>query len=255
MWVEKVCNGCGFNRRRDEFTLKNSRTNQRHSQCRICCRRRAKDHYQRNRAAYIQRNRRNNPLQRQRNAALVYEYLLVHPCMLCGESDPVVLEFNHADARTKVANISDLIQSGCSIERINGEIAKCEVACANCHQRLTWQSTPSHYRTAAGSAQKASPKAFRAAANARNYQLVLERLSGAVCIDCGAQDPLVLQFDHMGDKADDISWLAGSGWSSSRLSRELSKCVIRCANCHRRATAQARSWFRARQRTPAELNV
>jgi len=76
-----------------------------------------------------------------------------------------------------------------------------------------------------------------------------------VCIDCGAQDPLVLQFDHMGDKADDISWLAGSGWSSSRLSRELSKCVIRCANCHRRATAQARSWFRARQRTPAELNV
>lgn len=247
MWTEKVCNGCGISCKRDEFPLKNSRTGQRHSQCRLCCRRRSKDHYGRNHAAYIARNQRNTPLQRQRNAALVLEYLSVHPCSLCGESDPIVLEFNHTDARTKIANISDLVRSGCSIHRITAEIAKCEVVCANCHQRVTSQARPSHYKLESGSTRTACIQSYRIAANARNRELVLERLRGGACLDCGEMDPLVLQFDHTGEKSDHVSWLVGSGCSPLRLARELSKCVLRCANCHRRATAQARSWFRARQ--------
>ena len=47
-----------------------------------------------------------------RNAEAVFGYLLVHRCVGCGESDPVVLEFNHTDPRTKVANIADLIRLG-----------------------------------------------------------------------------------------------------------------------------------------------
>jgi hypothetical protein len=237
-------------RKGDEFALKNARTSKRHSQCKECGRRNARDHYLANHAAYIERNRRNTPGQRLRNASIVLEHLLVHPCVQCGERDPVVLEFNHKDPGAKSANVADLVQSGCSVQRLRDEIVKCEVLCANCHQRFTSNARSAHYRRGAASISTCSTRSFRAAADARNHQLVLQVLSGARCVDCAESDPVVLQFDHVRDKADHISWLVGSGCSPLRLARELSKCEIRCANCHRRVTARARGWFRARQHNP-----
>lgn len=63
------------------------------------------------------------------------EYLLAHPCVDCGETDPLVLEFDHLDPKIKLCNISD-IRKG-SWERILAEIDKCQVVCANCHKRRT----------------------------------------------------------------------------------------------------------------------
>jgi hypothetical protein len=70
----------------------------------------------------------------ERNQRLVLEYLADHPCVDCGESDPIVLEFDHL--RDKRANISALTRNGESW-RLLEEIAKCEVRCANCHRRIT----------------------------------------------------------------------------------------------------------------------
>jgi len=249
---KKLCRGCGLLRTHEEFAIKNSRTGQRHSQCKECCRRRSRDHYHVNHDAYIQRNRRNNPLHRKRNAAAVFEYLLLHPCVRCAESDPVVLEFNHKDPGAKAANISDLIRFGSSANRLFGEIAKCEVMCANCHQHFTSAARPRHYRRIEHSGLNIVTPAFRAAANARNHALVLQRLVDAACADCGECDSMVLQFDHIEDKLDYVSWLVGSGCSPVRLERELAKCMVRCANCHRRRTAQAGQWFRVRQSRSAE---
>jgi hypothetical protein len=86
----------------------------------------------------------------------------------------------------------------------------------------------------------------RQAANLRNHQLVLERLALAACLDCGIRDLLVLQFDHRERKTSDIGRLVGNGCPSKRLADELEKCDIRCANCHRRRTAQGNGWFRRR---------
>jgi hypothetical protein len=243
--LERTCGGCGLVRPVEDFGIKNRTTGQRRSQCRRCCSLRSRLHYDANRAAYLSRNRRNNPRQRQRAAAFVHAFLLEHACVACGEADPVVLEFNHLDPQSKVANISDMIRRGCSAGRLHDEIAKCEVACANCHQRLTSLGRAYHYKWQS-SAGVSSVKSFRIAANARNHQLVLEHLASTACVDCGEPDLLVLQFDHIEAKSNHVSWLVGSGCSPNRIRRELAKCEVRCANCHRRRTAQINGWFRTR---------
>ena len=65
----------------------------------------------------------------------VLEYLQTHPCVDCGEADPVVLEFDHQ--KDKELEIANAVKQGWSIERITKEIMKCQVRCANCHRRKT----------------------------------------------------------------------------------------------------------------------
>lgn len=65
-------------------------------------------------------------------------YLCNHPCVDCGESDPVVLEFDHVRGE-KVANVANLISGAGKFQRLMDEIAKCDVRCANCHRRKTYR--------------------------------------------------------------------------------------------------------------------
>lgn len=63
------------------------------------------------------------------------------------------------------------------------------------------------------------------------------------CVDCGEADPVVLEFDHLRDKIDDIATLMAFG-SWERVAREIEKCEVVCANCHRRRTARRRRFYR-----------
>lgn len=72
-----------------------------------------------------------------RNAQFVWDYLRGHPCVDCGEGDPVVLEFDHKDDCEKIASISDMVRQRFSLKRLEAEISKCDVRCANCHRRRT----------------------------------------------------------------------------------------------------------------------
>lgn len=67
----------------------------------------------------------------------VRDYLESHPCVDCGETDPIVLEFDHVRG-DKSANVSRIANNTCSVERLQAEIDKCEVRCANCHRRATY---------------------------------------------------------------------------------------------------------------------
>lgn len=64
-------------------------------------------------------------------------YLSTHPCIDCGESDPVVLDFDHIDPATKTRSIARMLSGHVKWENILKEIEKCEVRCANCHRRRT----------------------------------------------------------------------------------------------------------------------
>lgn len=61
-----------------------------------------------------------------------YNYYKEHPCIDCGETDPVVLQFDHL--KEKSINVSKIKMS---LDSLKKEIEKCEVVCANCHARRT----------------------------------------------------------------------------------------------------------------------
>lgn len=75
-----------------------------------------------------------NELRRQENMRRIYEYLLAHPCVDCGETDPIVLEFDHVRGEKK----DGVVNLACyGWKTVEIEIAKCDVRCANCHKRKT----------------------------------------------------------------------------------------------------------------------
>lgn len=71
---------------------------------------------------------------RSRNRIAVLTYLAEHPCVACGETDPVVLEFDHRNPAEKCLDISKLMPKA-SLRTLMAEIQKCDIRCANCHRR------------------------------------------------------------------------------------------------------------------------
>jgi transposase-like protein len=126
--------------------------------------------------------------------AHVLEYLRGHPCVDCGESDPVVLEFDHI--REKTASIATLVGAGVPLAVLEAEMARCEVVCVNCHRRRT--ARRGRWRRSDPAEQAKRP--YPTAAVARNFAHLEALLARSPCVDCGERDPLVLEFDHVGAK-------------------------------------------------------
>lgn len=81
---------------------------------------------------------------RRKCRAYVLNYLSTHPCVDCGESNPVVLDFDHISG-IKVESISKMVSISYSLEHIQSEIDKCQVRCANCHRIVTAKRNPNHW--------------------------------------------------------------------------------------------------------------
>ena len=72
-----------------------------------------------------------------------------------------------------------------------------------------------------------------------NRLKVIEYLKTHPCVDCGNSDFRVLEFDHRDPqtKLDAVSSMLRTGKPWSVIEREIDKCDVRCANCHRIKTA------------------
>lgn len=95
-------------------------------------------HYQANKADYLKRAKAANSALKVLIRSTISLYLESHPCIACGESDPIVLEFDHRVHADKKFSIGDAAKKTISIKRLMSEIAKCDVLCANCHRRKTY---------------------------------------------------------------------------------------------------------------------
>jgi hypothetical protein len=161
------------------------------------------------------------------------EFLAGHPCVDCGERDPAVLDFDHVGVKREL--VSALVARAAPWSRIVEEIAQCEVRCANCHRRVTARR--------AGCSRLAGnvddPRRGFSAPVRRNLNFVHGVLARSACVDCGEDDMLVLEFDHVGVKRGQVSQMVFNV-SLATLEREIAECEVRCCNCHRRVTATRR---------------
>ncbi len=71
---------------------------------------------------------------RRRNQQFMWDYYASHPCMDCGESDPIVLTADHVRG-DKFKEVSYMVHNTFAIKRIEAELAKCDIVCQNCHRR------------------------------------------------------------------------------------------------------------------------
>jgi hypothetical protein len=141
---DKRCPRCTETLPAEQFPPNVARPDGLGSYCRRCQRLHSVESYDRHapriRPIHVEANTR----RRQENRARVLEYLSWHPCVDCGERDPVVLEFDHRDGEEKEAEIARLVHDGAAWYRVQREIDKCDVRCANDHRRRHYRERLAH---------------------------------------------------------------------------------------------------------------
>ena len=66
------------------------------------------------------------------------------------------------------------------------------------------------------------------------------------CEECGEKDFRVLEFDHIdpSKKKFCISLAIHGKYSLPTVKREIEKCRVLCANCHKKRTAEQQGWYK-----------
>ncbi len=139
----RVCSKCSIPKDADAFPFRSKAKGTRHSYCLQCSRQLSKNHYAHNIQYYVKKAAlRRKEFLEDINGKL-FEYLEQHSCVDCGESDPVVLEFDHVRGE-KSYNVSAMGWSVLPWNSLLKEIEKCDVRCANCHRRKTTERRGSY---------------------------------------------------------------------------------------------------------------
>lgn len=296
----KQCTLCKERLELEKFSYKNKQKAIRSSRCKDCSKAASKSHYENNKEAYFNRNKKNNPKIIKRNQEFIIDFLLRSQCVDCAESDIRVLDFDHV--KDKEFEISEAIKKGVSIDRIKKEINKCEVRCANCHKEQTLRRAESDARTekinvieltlfkqdeiqsaynnpdfqvefkacaennctdeilCSKCIKKLSWKKFyyrnhnhmieqsrlkRKVQYTNNKQKLYEFLQNKSCQTCKNSNIKVLEFHHhdqnkegnVGSLVYKVKW--------EKVQKEIDKCSILCANCHRKTTSDENNWYKS----------
>jgi hypothetical protein len=76
--------------------------------------------------------------------------------------------------------------------------------------------------------------AYHTEIDRKNRVKMLEYLHLHPCIDCGEADVRVLEFDHLHSKKANIAQMFADSYRWEKILKEIEKCEVRCANCHKR---------------------
>ncbi len=175
-----------------------------------------RQHYLNNKQKY------RDGIQERRKRNKEYAHSMKVCCKKCGLKDKVCLDFHHLS--NKIETVAQLIRDATTIEKLQLEIDKCEVLCANCHKK------------------EHSPEALSDGTDWKNFNAAriekrrwfIEFINNSFCFDCQENDRRCLECHHLRDKLFQISYLMTSGHSLEFMKQEINKCVIVCTNCHRK---------------------
>jgi hypothetical protein len=115
-----------FNRRGKKFSV----------WCRTCCSEYNRERYKNSNGKVRKKLKQQEAARKLEIEKKIVDHLKNNPCVKCQESNILVLDFDHIRGE-KEFNIAKAIWDVYSWERIEKEIAKCQVLCANCHRIKT----------------------------------------------------------------------------------------------------------------------
>ena len=121
----RTCTRCGIEKPIEEFGFKYRERGIRQSWCKPCYVEYRRVWYVENREKHIAHVRMLRDQHSAENQLRMWQYLAAHPCVDCGERDPVVLHFDHL--RDKRTDVSYMTLNGFKWDTILEEIAKCEI--------------------------------------------------------------------------------------------------------------------------------
>lgn len=125
------CVICKDNKKLTEFNKNRSRKDGLQLHCKECSKAKSKAYYKLNKEKYF--------VKASERKKLLAHYVmgkLKSGCVDCGETDIIVLDFDHVQGN-KVRAVSELVKRGVCTANIDAEIAKCVIRCSNCHRKKT----------------------------------------------------------------------------------------------------------------------
>jgi hypothetical protein len=128
----KHCNKCDKTKPLAEFSKRKEKWA---AWCKPCFSAYNKKRWSANSVKLNKRKRKFDATRKQEIELKVIEYLKANPCVSCGETNLLVLDFDHLG--NKEFNIAKAIWSIYSWSKIDKEIKKCQVLCSNCHRIKT----------------------------------------------------------------------------------------------------------------------
>jgi hypothetical protein len=130
----KTCTGCQETKNLTDFSFRNKAKDLLAARCKSCHAKYAKKHYEANSDDYKARAVASNRVSRKKNREWIRELKRKSGCRYCDESEPVALDFHHVEK--KIENIAILASRNVGRQKLESEVRKCIVICANCHRKL-----------------------------------------------------------------------------------------------------------------------
>jgi hypothetical protein len=161
------------------------------------------------------------------------EWKAKNPCVVCGETDPQLIEADHLRDKVHACSASSYWAWNGGVPALEKEIAKCQSLCCWCHRLKSGQER--------GTQKEKSKVKRQAIINA-------EKLRRGKCLRCPRRVTLetccAFDFDHRdaSTKVIDVSQLVlkSKAFFDEHIDSELKACDMLCCSCHKKVTIARR---------------
>lgn len=131
----KICSKCKKEKPVSEFGKNKAKKDGLQAECKECKSAYNKLHYQKNKETYLAKARESS----KECEDYIREIKSSLKCSICGEGRWWVLDFHHENPDEKESCIATLAHNG-SRKKMEEELKKCIVLCANCHRDIHFKN-------------------------------------------------------------------------------------------------------------------